>query len=225
MQLIELENKKEHRLIGNQLTIGRSPGSDIALLDKRVSGRHASLELHRGSYILTDLGSTNGTYVNRKRLTGPYVLADNDEISFGGFAACFKADVPAIAPHEAGRDVEQTVYTPDAIAGPERPRKLPAPQAGAAVGEVALQVSEAERAAARMKSYSGPAVLVIILYIFLYIPGFIANYLYYKEAQKMQRIAGISLPGQGCLSIMLWLNVVLIVLSILGGVVLLIASF
>ena len=46
-------------------------------------------------------------------------------------------------------------------------------------------VSEAERAAARMKSYTGSAVLVMFLYWLFYIPGFIVNFIYYQEAKKM----------------------------------------
>lgn len=86
------------------------------------------------------------------------------------------------------------------------------------------KASEAERAAARMKSYTGSAVLVFILYWFFFIPGLIVNYIYYREAQRMQHLAGHSLPGQGCLGFMLWLNVIVIGISILGGVLLLIGA-
>jgi hypothetical protein len=77
--------------------------------------------------------------------------------------------------------------------------------------------SEMEIAAARMKSYTGAAVLVFILYMLFYIPGLIVNFIYYGEAQRMQRIAGHSLPGSGCLTFMLWINVATLSLSILGA--------
>lgn len=76
------------------------------------------------------------------------------------------------------------------------------------------EYSEMERAAARMKSYTGASVLVFFLYLLFFIPGLIVNFIYYSEAQRMQRIAGHPLPGQGCLSIMLWFNVIGVVLSI-----------
>ena len=75
---------------------------------------------------------------------------------------------------------------------------------------------EAQRVAASMKSYTGPAVLVLILYLFLLLPGLIANILYYKEARRMQRIAGHGLPGVGCLAVMLWLGLASLVLGIVS---------
>lgn len=65
---------------------------------------------------------------------------------------------------------------------------------------------ETKRVAAQMKSYTGPAILVFILYWLFYLPGFIANYIYYREAQRMERIAGHGLPGAGCLAFMFWIN-------------------
>lgn len=73
------------------------------------------------------------------------------------------------------------------------------------------EISEVERAAARMKSYTGSAILVFFLYGAFWFPGLIANYLFYNEAKKMQRIAGQNLPGVGCLSLLLWINVLAIV--------------
>jgi len=87
-----------------------------------------------------------------------------------------------------------------------------------------MNVSESERAAARMKSYTGSAVVVFILYWFFYIPGLIVNFIYYREANRMQKIAGNSLPGQGCLGFMLWLNVIVIVIGVAGMIMLGIAS-
>jgi hypothetical protein len=55
------------------------------------------------------------------------------------------------------------------------------------------------RVAARLKSYTGSAVLVFFLYLLFYIPGLIVNVMYYREAKRMQRMAGQGLPGVGCL--------------------------
>ncbi|MCL4869308.1 MAG: hypothetical protein KJ063_10075 [Anaerolineae bacterium] len=77
--------------------------------------------------------------------------------------------------------------------------------------------SEMEVAAARMKSYTGAAVLVFFLYWLFFLPGLIVNFIYYQEAQRMQKLAGRSLPGQGCLAIMLWLNLFVLILTVLGG--------
>jgi hypothetical protein len=74
-------------------------------------------------------------------------------------------------------------------------------------------------AAARAKSYTGPAILVLVLYLLMWLPGFIANILYYSDAKQTQRVAGYSLPGTGCLAVMLWLNVASLVLGLLSSCV------
>ena len=75
--------------------------------------------------------------------------------------------------------------------------------------------SDLEITSARMKSYTGNAVLTFILYWFFWIPGLIVNYIFYNEAKRMERMAGMGLPGVGCLSVMLWFNVLIVVLGVL----------
>lgn len=77
--------------------------------------------------------------------------------------------------------------------------------------------TDMERAAARTKSYTGTAVLAFFLYWILWPAGLIVNWVYLREAKRMERIAGESLPGQGCLAIMLWANIVLFTLSVCGA--------
>lgn len=60
---------QEQKLLGKELiTIGRSPNSDIVLKNNGVSGLHAHIESHNGVYRITDQNSTNGVYVNHKRV-------------------------------------------------------------------------------------------------------------------------------------------------------------
>ncbi|MCZ7665839.1 MAG: hypothetical protein M5U34_00680 [Chloroflexi bacterium] len=66
--------------------------------------------------------------------------------------------------------------------------------------------------------------MFLFLYWFFFLPGLIVNFIYYHEANKMQKIAGKSLPGQGCLGFMLWLNVIVIVIGVVGLVILGIAG-
>ena len=51
--------------------IGSAAGCTIVVEHATVSGRHCRLTLDREGYLLEDLGSTNGTYVNGRRLAGP----------------------------------------------------------------------------------------------------------------------------------------------------------
>lgn len=73
-----------------------------------------------------------------------------------------------------------------------------------------------ERIAARLKSYTGAAVIAFCLYWLFWPAGLVLNYIYMQEAKKMEGLAGHSLPGQGCLSLLFWLNLVLFVLSLCG---------
>lgn len=68
------------------ITIGRHPQSTLRFdpdIDLDVSGHHAKVLLEGDLYLLRDLGSTNGTLVNGRRLTGDHVLVSGDKIRFG----------------------------------------------------------------------------------------------------------------------------------------------
>jgi signal transduction histidine kinase len=66
------------------IVIGREAGCDIVLDDRIVSRRHAEIEVGDDTVVLRDLGSSNGTYVNRER-TDSHTLAPNDAITIGSF--------------------------------------------------------------------------------------------------------------------------------------------
>ncbi len=70
-------------LEGDQLTIGRDSSNGVAINDAEISRRHARLNFQGGKYVLEDLGSTNGTFVNGQRLAGPVVLKPGDVVSLG----------------------------------------------------------------------------------------------------------------------------------------------
>jgi hypothetical protein len=62
------------------ISLGREAGNDLVIEDPQVSRRHARLTRQGNSYLLEDLGSTNGTFVNGSRVTTPVLLANNDMI-------------------------------------------------------------------------------------------------------------------------------------------------
>jgi adenylate cyclase len=68
-------------------SLGRHPNNSIQLLDKIVSKEHCILEQRDGGFILRDLGSLNGTYVNGERVRGELMLKHGDEISLGSTRA------------------------------------------------------------------------------------------------------------------------------------------
>lgn len=61
-------------LEGQQVTIGRAPDSTIVIDDDYASSRHARVYESEGSWVVEDLGSTNGTWIDRVRITTPTVL-------------------------------------------------------------------------------------------------------------------------------------------------------
>ncbi len=63
--------------------IGRAPTADIVLTDPHLSRRHATVQLTAEGVSLTDLGSTNGTWLNDRRITGSVQLADGDLVRLG----------------------------------------------------------------------------------------------------------------------------------------------
>lgn len=74
---------QEFRLTRGRTTIGRGPGNTVVLSDVKVSGRHAVIERQDGDYIITDLQSTNHTFVNEKQIDAPYPLRLGDEVRVG----------------------------------------------------------------------------------------------------------------------------------------------
>ncbi|MFI1356628.1 FHA domain-containing protein [Streptomyces sp. NPDC020898] len=68
------------------LRIGRDPANGLRLTHETVSRVHAELRQQGGLWVLRDLGSTNGTTVNGRRVIGAAVVRDGDQISFGHMA-------------------------------------------------------------------------------------------------------------------------------------------
>ena len=77
-------------LEGATTKAGRHPDSDIFLDDITVSRRHAELEREADGWHVRDVGSLNGTYVNRERIEEA-VLQDGDELQIGAFKLVFFA--------------------------------------------------------------------------------------------------------------------------------------
>jgi Restriction endonuclease/FHA domain len=68
---------------GETVQAGSSAGCDIVINDPTVSRRHAIFRRVESSWIVEDTGSTNGTWVNGRRITGPTTITAGDHISLG----------------------------------------------------------------------------------------------------------------------------------------------
>ncbi|NWG08088.1 MAG: FHA domain-containing protein [Chloroflexi bacterium] len=117
-------------LEGDQMSIGRDSTNDIVINDAEISRRHARLTFQGGKYVLEDLGSTNGTFVNGQRLAGPRVLKAGEVVSFGEqIVLVFEAST---------FDPAATVASPRAAAIPSasRPATPPPPPPAEYAGSV-----------------------------------------------------------------------------------------
>jgi adenylate cyclase len=78
-------------------SLGRHPNNSIQLLDKIVSKEHCIIEQRGDHYVLRDLGSLNGTFINNERVRGEAPLKHGDEIALGSTRGRFEEGAPAPA--------------------------------------------------------------------------------------------------------------------------------
>jgi predicted component of type VI protein secretion system len=114
---------KIYPLDKDELFIGRDLSNDIVINDPEISRRHARLYTQGNTFVLEDLGSTNGTFVNGQRLMGPNVLRPGDVITFGERMSLvfetsdFDQDATVVSPAARpsyGDQGPAQVYTPPA---------------------------------------------------------------------------------------------------------------
>ncbi|MCA9637150.1 MAG: FHA domain-containing protein [Myxococcales bacterium] len=84
------ETSREVALVGDAMTIGRSPKVEVVLDLEAVSRRHAQLSRDDQGWWVEDLGSVNGTFLNGQKLDGRHLLAIGDRIEIEGFALLYR---------------------------------------------------------------------------------------------------------------------------------------
>src|SRR6476660_3669153 len=100
-----------------EITIGRVDENDICLPKGNISKKHTKIVVKDGRIIVLDLKSTNGTYVNGKKLAGPQVVQPSDKIYIGDF-------ILNVEPPELEGAGEQ----PEELPPEEAPLEEPAPE-------------------------------------------------------------------------------------------------
>src|SRR3954462_13873979 len=93
-------NQQQLTFKKGEVTIGRLAGNDIVLGKGNVSKYHSRLVLKDGKYIVVDMQSTNGTYVNGKKIAAPQVVRPSDKIYIGDYIINVEAG-------EAGEEGEE----------------------------------------------------------------------------------------------------------------------
>jgi predicted component of type VI protein secretion system len=102
------------------LTVGRDPSNDIVINDPQVSRQHLRITRQGQMVVIEDLGSTNGSFANGVRLTGPHVMSNGDVIGLG--------DGVTLTYYEVGiaTDIAETVVGHPGSAVPPPPGSTPA---------------------------------------------------------------------------------------------------
>lgn len=123
------EPEKTFTLGNAPQTIGRSANNGIVINDAEISRRHAQITPQGDSYVLEDLGSTNGTFVNGLRLNQPTALKHGDSVEFGDtvrlrYWAAGMASEIILSPAD---DVPTPALPPEPVPAYAQPGSLPEP--------------------------------------------------------------------------------------------------
>jgi adenylate cyclase len=139
-------------------SLGRHPDNSIQLLDRIVSKQHCLVELRGTQWVLRDLGSLNGTYINDQRVQGEQALHHGDQIALGNTRVLFHdaAPVGAVAGYAPAAPAARPPRRwprastprclrapPSAPQGPGRPMFEPRPPAPPAYAEVTAGIPPA----------------------------------------------------------------------------------
>jgi adenylate cyclase len=113
-------------------SLGRHPNNSIQLLDKIVSKEHCIVEMRDGQFLLRDLGSLNGTYINGERVRGEQFLRHGDEIALGSTRARYDDGTAPLnfAPLAAGPGAVQ--HAPPPVPSGGQGNAPPVPSGGGA---------------------------------------------------------------------------------------------
>jgi predicted component of type VI protein secretion system len=162
---------KIYPLEAPEIVIGRDASNIVAINDAEVSRKHAKLSLHGSAYVIQDLGSTNGTFVNGQRVTSTQVLNPGDTVAFGEnisltYEAAFDANATVIASAQAPRTVVPAQRPAPVAAPAPAPVYAPAP-APAPVYSGQVPAGPVPAAAPAKKKGSSKVMIFIILGIVL----------------------------------------------------------
>lgn len=110
-------------LESQELLIGRDPTCAVSVIDPEVSRKHARLVWDGENFMVEDLGSTNGTFVNGKRITTTHVLQTGDTIAFGenialSFEAVYDPDATVASSSAKLEEIKMPVEQPVPVISP-----------------------------------------------------------------------------------------------------------
>ena len=129
--------------------IGRAEYNDLILPDESVSTSHAKLQRREGVWVLIDLGSTNGTYVDGERISTDTPIAPGSLVRFGDVQLVFEPTDDALGVAKGGGTKVIESFKPASAPAPAPPPAPAAPPAAAATPTPAAAVPASPKPAAQ----------------------------------------------------------------------------
>ena len=182
-----------------ELTIGRDISNQIPINDAEVSRKHVRLTLKNNGYVIEDLGSTNGTFVNGQRISGAVQLKVGDLVAFGEnvvlmFEGNFDPDATVLS-SKANKDNLETMIAsaPAPTPAPAAAKSTPAP-VPVYVGQVpASPIQEPTQSKKKSK-----VIWIVVLVLILLCICAVGAFLYFAPRTFWCRLPFIQWPVGQC---------------------------
>lgn len=159
------------------ITMGRDVTNDVVLADPEVSRQHARINRTPGGYVLEDLGSTNGTFVNGERLVAPRVLNPGDLVGLGeDVTLTFEATATEAAATVMAGPGQGQQQPPAQQAAPPR---QPTPPAQAAAPAAPIEEEDEGRRRWILAGCGCLVLLVVCVGLFWFMDAYYPDILYY----------------------------------------------
>jgi pSer/pThr/pTyr-binding forkhead associated (FHA) protein len=174
---------KVYPLEADEISIGRDATNTVAINDAEVSRRHARMELRGTAYVLQDLGSTNGTFVNGTRVSGMQVLNSGDTVSFGegivlAYESVMDMNATVLSSKPAQTAVQRPAPAPVSAPAPTPPpvyKPAPPPAYSGQVPAGPVPMPPAPAVAKARKKF--PVWIIILIILLLIICGCVGFFL------------------------------------------------
>ena len=164
----------------NEVILGRDIDNEVVINDSEISRRHTRLLIQEGGYVVEDLGSTNGTFVNGQKITGAHVLKPGQTIRLGENVT-LSYEVAGFDPDatlSSGQGARSAAAPPPAApAQPAPARQSPAKQAAPAGQGVLAGLTSNRNLVIGCGGLLIIGICIVLAYLYFAPESFYCNYL------------------------------------------------
>ena len=147
MKIIVLRDDKpidQITFTGDMAVIGRKSDCDISIKDPAVSGNHAKIQKINESYMIQDLGSTNGIYLKGRRVK-QQIITNEDVVTIGAHKLKFLIGDGTTPPKQPPKPLRTAAGFLRVMSGPAKGRKILLEEGLTTIGEPGIQVAAVSR--------------------------------------------------------------------------------